>query len=265
MVMDEVKAGITALEELLPPDLVRALQRIDAIEQELRAARAAGRSWTSLGPLRHELSTLRNVVRHLSQFMTPQQRAAAARAGQLLGRAGLAARTALERLAAAAARRGVVQFTVQAMRAFGRGLARVAARAGLRLLAVIPPGAVIAGLALLLVLAAAFWFNRADASDARPRRPIASCDCDNVDAGLLTREYRVECRRREVPVLEAYRKGTLNVQVGDGRVVAAKPACDDTVSGPAAWPIVGGPALPPPVTPPGSECEHVSGLTRECR
>jgi hypothetical protein len=106
---------------------------------------------------------------------------------------------------------------------------------------------------------------------------VAYCDCNNVDAGLLTREYQNQCRARETQLKQLASScgskmgedldctiSSLKLKTGpDGKLVSGE-FCDSVSSGPAAWPVGGGPMTPPPRGPEKKPCTKVSGLSRTC-
>lgn len=107
-------------------------------------------------------------------------------------------------------------------------------------------------------------------------KPVASpyCDCTHVNAGLLTPEYREDCRKREAELVALTAKcgndlacvrEALGLKTGpDGRLVSGK-FCDSVTCGEAAWPLAGSLPVPPPRPVEGTPCVKTAGISRECR
>jgi hypothetical protein len=99
------------------------------------------------------------------------------------------------------------------------------------------------------------------------------CDCTNVDAGLLTKEYQRQCGTRDAQLRQltvncggdvGCFSQRLKLTEGPDHKLVSGEFCDGVAYGPAAWPMAGGPTTPPPKGPPGRECNAVSGISRNC-
>lgn len=258
----QIEEALRLLREALPPDLVRALERIDAIKQQLAQMRGTPTYRVDRWPLERELRELQTVVQRLSRFMTAEQRAAASRLTQLLSRYGRAPISALERLAAQASRNAALRYANAVMRGFAR-----AAGAGLRLAlrAFAAHPALLAGL-LVLILAIGLGLYFFGASN-EVKRVALGCDCGSIDQAMLTGPYQRQCVPKNSAVMDLVNKGglpALEIKVADGKIVDAKALCDSIASGPLAWPTRGGSPTPPPPHPEKPVCLTRKGLVQAC-
>jgi hypothetical protein len=99
------------------------------------------------------------------------------------------------------------------------------------------------------------------------------CDCTNVSAGLLTKEYQKQCGERDAQLrlltvdcggsVGCYSQRLKLTQGPDGKLKSGE-FCDSVAYGPAAWPLQGGPVNPPPRPIQKKPCDKVSGLSRTC-
>lgn len=90
------------------------------------------------------------------------------------------------------------------------------------------------------------------------------CDCENLNFGILTREYQLECKKREAALKELAKQGKLNLKVGPDKKLMSGEFCSQ--SGPAAWPVHGGPPAPPSRDQKRKKpCLEVSGIMRKCK
>jgi hypothetical protein len=93
---------------------------------------------------------------------------------------------------------------------------------------------------------------------------LVDCDCEHVDAGLLTGPYIEQCEEAESRLMQLVEQGEFYVTVGADEKIQYGHVCDSTASGPSAWPLSGGPANPPPKVD-GPRCRYVGGLVQyEC-
>ncbi len=89
------------------------------------------------------------------------------------------------------------------------------------------------------------------------------CDCEHVDAGLLTGPYKDQCVAAEKKLKAKAAEGTFKVEVKDDKITGGD-ICDLVALGPNAWPRQDGPVNPPP-PPGGPPCRYVGGMVQyEC-
>lgn len=87
-----------------------------------------------------------------------------------------------------------------------------------------------------------------------------NCDCDHVNAGLLTGPYKDQCHGSEKQLRQKVADNTFKVEVKDDKIVGGD-VCDGVASGDNAWPRKDGPVNPPkPDNSPG--CKYVGGLAQ---
>lgn len=90
-----------------------------------------------------------------------------------------------------------------------------------------------------------------------------NCDCEHVDAGLLTGPYRDQCMKSEKELREKVANDTFKVTVKDDLITGGD-VCDGVTQGPNAWPKTGGPVTPPKPAS-GPPCRYVGGIVQwEC-
>jgi hypothetical protein len=173
-----------------------------------------------------------------------------------------------DRIAAAGRSRLATQ-TLRAMQALGRGAARgipAAARFALRMAARHPWVLAL----VIVVMVAAYAYSQ---SAVRQPPPSDICDCNRVDAGLLTKEYQHDCRDKEKPLLDkvsgcgsdvSCMKRALGLKTGPDGKLESGMFCSDISHGDFAWPLLGGPGDPPKRPPDAKACTSTSGLVRDC-
>jgi hypothetical protein len=127
-----------------------------------------------------------------------------------------------------------------------------------------------AGAALLIAVGTTAVFMRGSGSVYS-----VNCDCDNVDFGLLTAEYRKECMSCEQNLLDLTKGARSEKDVvrilqlkadSSGKIVSGT-TCNCPAVGPNAWPVIGGPIVRPPGLPEGvgtaAPKPNPSGLDRD--
>jgi hypothetical protein len=95
----------------------------------------------------------------------------------------------------------------------------------------------------------------------RSLKGLVDCDCEHVDAGLLTGPYINQCRGAEKNLQQLVVDGKFHVEVGPDKKIVSGNLCDPVASGPSAWPLYGSPASPPPKAK-GPKCKYVGGIVQ---
>jgi len=126
-------------------------------------------------------------------------------------------------------------------------------------------GVALFALAAVVVVGAALYFNWG-------RDYGVNCDCENVEAGFLTREFRLQCMGEEQSLLDLTQKARSEGEISrtlelvansEGKIIGGR-CC--TWGGPNAWPRIEGTLARPPdmATGPGMNVPDLktSGMIR---